>query len=185
MTHDDPLPGSPATPEEAEAARRLAEALEGGDPLAADPEALAAARLVASVARDGVDEVAARRLRRALVAEASGRSRLLRRASGLAAAAAVAAGLLVPLLTRGPAPVGEALLDERERAARAAVGSLAAADPPSDPVAAATTTVASARRREIWSGISDARLESLGRALASASDLPSAHDPEPTPGGRS
>ncbi|MCE7960166.1 MAG: hypothetical protein DYH06_19845, partial [Acidobacteria bacterium ACB2] len=71
MTHEDPIPGSPAGPEEAEAARRLAEALEGGDPFAADAEALAAARLIASVAGDEVDDVAARRLRRALVAEAS------------------------------------------------------------------------------------------------------------------
>ncbi|KAA0256585.1 MAG: hypothetical protein EDX89_00340 [Acidobacteria bacterium] len=185
MTHEDPIPGSPAGPEEAEAARRLAEALEGGDPFAADAEALAAARLIASVAGDEVDDVAARRLRRALVAEASGRSRLLRRASGLAAAAAVAAGLLLPLLSRRPAPAGEALLDERERAARTAVGSLTAAAREADALRVATSTVASARSREIWSDLSDARLESLGRELATGSGSPSSHVPGPTPGGRS
>lgn len=187
MTHDDLLPDSPVTPEEAEAARRLAEALEGGDPLSADPDALSAARLIASVgeAARPADEIRPRRLRRALVAEASGRARRRRQALGLAAAAALAAGLLLPLSRHLATPTTEALLAAREREARAAVERLAAASPDADAFTLAAATVASARRREIWSDLSEERLEALGRASSPGSLLPSSHTTEPTPGGRS
>jgi hypothetical protein len=81
----------PPAPAEVEEAARLAAALEDGSP--ADGETLAAARFLQAVGRaDADDEVAARRLRRSLVARASSRRVFLRAAAAAAAVLVLALG---------------------------------------------------------------------------------------------
>ncbi|MRR11529.1 hypothetical protein EG835_03420, partial [bacterium] len=125
MNRDD-LETGPATAAEAEAARRLAEALEGGDGAGADVEALAVIRLLASLREHPRDELAARRggagAASALRAEA--RKRLaVRLLAPLAAALVLAAGLAGRRVVSPAA--SETTLAEREARARAALAELA------------------------------------------------------------
>ncbi len=126
MNRDD-LETGPVTAAEAEAARRLADALEGGDGAGADAESLAVVRLLASLREHPADELAARRgaARAALAFRAEARRRLsVRVLAPLAAALVLAAGLS----GRRPVPPAdsEVTLAEREAQARAALATLAA-----------------------------------------------------------
>lgn len=117
-----------ATPEEAEEARRLAEALEPLCSQDADPRALAVARLLESVSVDPRGDASARALaRRNLVARAP-RARFLGIVGRIAAVAALAAVFLSVALLRRPsgAPSAE-LLARREAEAKEAVASVALA----------------------------------------------------------
>ena len=115
---------APATPEEAQEARRLAEAIEGGRAEGADPEALAVVRLLESVAPAAENEVGARGLRTRLVRSGAAQPRLfaLRRVAAVAAIAAAA--LAGALLLRSQAHTGASALAAREEAARAAVAAV-------------------------------------------------------------
>lgn len=118
-----------ASAEERQAARRLAEALEGGDPAGADPEALAAARLLASLREIPRDVLAARRGAHRAVSEAraaSRRRRSRRFLVPLAAALVLAAGLAGRRVR--PIRVREDVLAEREVAARRALAALTSRD---------------------------------------------------------
>jgi hypothetical protein len=126
MTERDPSLESPPTAQESEMARRLAEAIESGTSGCADPRALSVVRLLESLsANPSGDDFATRRTRKELVARAS-RLRPRRVAGRFAAAAAlVAVALTGALLLRSPERPSEQLLAQREKAARAAVASLA------------------------------------------------------------
>lgn len=123
MSEREPNHESPVTADEVEAAEHLAWALEGGDTEPADPEALAAARLLQALAAPG-DELARHRQRADLVgkARAAHSARLGRRY--LAAAALAGVALLAGLLLRGTSDRSEALLAEREAHASRAVNAV-------------------------------------------------------------
>jgi hypothetical protein len=119
----------PVTSEEAQAARRLAEAIDGGATVGADPEELAVVRLLEAVSGAAAsDEIAARRLRNELTARAS-RRRRLGTARRIAAVAAAVAGvtLLSVFLLRSSVRPSESVLVAREEAARAVVVEVAGA----------------------------------------------------------
>jgi hypothetical protein len=117
----------PVTAAEAEAARRLADAVDGRDGAGADAESLAAVRLLASLREYPGDELAARRgaARAASALRAAARKRLaVRILAPLAAALVLAAGLSG---RRAVPPRGlEETLAEREAQARAVLASFAA-----------------------------------------------------------
>jgi hypothetical protein len=119
---NDPFCGdeAPASPEERAEAELLREALEtGGD--AGGGSGVATARLLQAVSETApLGEVAARRLRRDLVAEVGRRSRsaFVWAALSAAAAVALAAALVFGRARQAPAP---ALLAAREAEAREAV----------------------------------------------------------------
>ncbi|MBL8111345.1 MAG: hypothetical protein JNK60_00550 [Acidobacteria bacterium] len=152
------LPGAPdeetPSPDELAEAEALARLLEGeslGHPPSPDLlEALAASRLLAASGRHGEDEVAARRLRRALT---PGRVRPVTKLalSVLAAAAA----LTLFFLPRGQTPpkVTDDLLAAREAEAREAVARLS------------LRGHESARSADILSALTKARLESLRQGV--------------------
>lgn len=121
------LETGPVSAAEAEAARRLADALDGGDGAGADAEALAVTRLLSSLRAYPVDELAARRgaASAALALRAAARKRrAVRLLAPLAAALVLAAGLSG---RRAVSPAGlEETLAAREARARAALSSLAA-----------------------------------------------------------
>jgi hypothetical protein len=178
----DPL--APATPDEQEAARRLAEALEGRG--AADAEALAAARLLQSSSASE-DDLGARRLRTKLVAAAARRgARLFARGLAAAAALLVAAGL-VALLTRhrDVAPTtSTARLDQREAEAKAALARLLVTE--EGPVETLTSSLASTRFADRVDSLRESRLTRLGASsIFPTSAGSSSRSPEPTLGGQS
>lgn len=125
MSERDPLRNQPVTPEEVEAAERLARALDGQDTADVDPEALQAAWLLQSLDA-GEDEVASRRLRTALVAEVRGARRSAALARRGLLAAGVAAGVLLGVLWRHGSVRNRELLAEREREAGRAVATVSA-----------------------------------------------------------
>lgn len=113
---------------EVEAARSLADAVEGGDGAGADAEALAAVRLLAALREKPGDALAARR--GALAAAealraAARRRRAVRLLAPLAAALVLAAGLAGGRRVL-PIRVADDALAAREAAARAAVEGLVA-----------------------------------------------------------
>ena len=111
---------------EAEAARNLAEAIDGGDGAGADAEALAVVRLLASLQERPGDELAARRgaLAAAQALRAVARKRRAARLlAPLAAALVLAAGLAGGRRVL-PIRVGEDVLAAREAEARAALEGL-------------------------------------------------------------
>ena len=113
----------PVTSEDVQAARRLAEAIDGGATAGADPEELAVVRLLEAVSGAAAsDEIATRRLRSGLTARATRRLRLgtARRAAAVAAAVA-GVTLLSVFLLRSSARPSASVLVAREEAARAAV----------------------------------------------------------------
>lgn len=175
MNRDD-LETGPVTAAEAEAARRLADAIEGGDGAGADAESLAAVRLLASLGAHSGDEVAARRgaARAASVLRAAARKRLaVRVLAPLAAALVLAAGLSG---RRAVPPAGlEETLAEREARARVALSSLAA-----DP-----SGFRSDRAESLLARLSESRFESYRRERASTLGESGASKPGPrgTPSG--
>jgi len=123
MNGNDRFVEPPVTSEEVQAARRLAEAIDGGLTGAADPEELAVVRFLEAVSGAAAsDEIAARRLRNELTARASRRPQLgtVRRVAAVAAAVA-GVTLLSVFLLRSPARPTDSVLVAREEAARAAV----------------------------------------------------------------
>ena len=126
MNRDD-LETGPATAAEAEAARRLADAIDGGDGAGADAEALAVTRLLSSLRAYPGDELAARRgaARAALALRVAARRRLaFRILAPLAAALVLAAGLSGRRSV--PPAASEVTLAAREAQARAALADLGA-----------------------------------------------------------
>lgn len=162
----------PATPDEEAAARRLAAALEGEGETADDT--IAAARLLQAVGAGARDEVAERRLRRALVHEA-GRARRMRRVRALAAAAILlAAGATALQLSRHRPESLSASLEEREARAREAVARLMVAEAPSaSRVGDLTDALRGVRLDTLW----QSRLSTLAGSSAGRTA------PSPTPGG--
>jgi len=120
MSERDPLHSQPVTPEEVEVAERLAGALDGRLEVDVDLEALTAARLLQSL-EGGGDELASRRLRTRLVAEA----RAVRRSAVVARRTLMAAGLLGVLWQQRSARTRE-LVAEREKEAGRAVATVSA-----------------------------------------------------------
>jgi hypothetical protein len=168
---DDELE-SPATPEEREEAARLVEALEGRA-AGGDSEGLAVAALLGSLG-SREDEVARARLRRALVARAAAAAPRRVRTSwaflgALAASVLLAAGTL--LLPRGAFVSREALLEERERAARAAVERLASRE------TGVTATLAEGLRTDrlssLFTSLESRRMSELGESAAVWTSSPS------------
>ena len=169
MNRDD-LETGPVTAEEAEAARRLADALEGGDGAGADVESLAVVRLLASLREHPADELAARRgaARAALALRAEARKRIaVRVLAPLAAALILAAGLS----GRRPVPpaASEVTLAEREAQARAALARLA-----TDP-----SGFRSDRAEALLAKLSESRFDSYRRKRSSA--LGESGAPKPVP----
>ena len=125
MSERDPLHSQPVTPEEVEVAERLAGALDGRLEVDVDLEALTAARLLQSL-EGGGDELASRRLRTRLVAEA----RAVRRSAVVARrtlmAAGLAAGLLLGVLWQQRSARNRELVAEREMEAGRAVATVSA-----------------------------------------------------------
>ncbi len=113
----------PVTSEEAQAARRLAEAIDRGATAGADPEDLAVVRFLEAVSGAAAsDEIAARRLRYELTARATHRPQLgtVRRVGAVSVAVA-GVTLLSVFLLRSSARPTQSVLVAREEAARAAV----------------------------------------------------------------
>ena len=113
---------------ECEAARSLADAVEGGDGAGADAEALAAVRLLSALRGSSGDELAARRGALAAAAAlraAARRRRSVRVLAPLAAALVLAAGLVGGRRVL-PIRVANDVLAAREAEARAALEGLAA-----------------------------------------------------------
>jgi hypothetical protein len=167
----DELETGPTTAAEAEAARRLAEALDGGDGAGADAQALAVARLLASLREHPWDEVAARRgaARAASALRAEARKRLaVRVLAPLAAALVLAAGLSGRRPV--PPPVSEVTLAEREAQARAALANLAA-----DP-----SGFRSNRAESLLAKLSGSRFDSYRRERVST--LGESGETKPVPG---
>ncbi len=154
------LPGEPdeetPSPDELAEAQALARLLEGeslGHPPSPDLlEALAASRLLAASGRESDDEVAARRLRRALT---PGGVRPVTKVAVMVLAAAAALALF--LLPRGQTtrPVTDDVLETREAQARAAVArlSLRGSDAPAE------------RSADILAALTKARLESVRQGV--------------------
>lgn len=163
---------------EAEAARRLAEALDGKDATGADPEALAAVRLLASLQDRPKDEVGRRRGGLDVTARvvAAARGRLIRRLLvPLAATLVLSAGLLGRRLA--PVHVSEDLLAAKEAAARQAFAALATD----------VDDLRSARAESLLADLSDRRFEAIRASrLSSPSASPDATPvpPESPQGGR-
>lgn len=151
MRGDRPAPASAG---EAAAARAFAEALEGRGGTGADPEALAVARLLASLREEPGDELAARRgaLRLAAATRAAVRRRALRRLAAPLAAALVLAAALAGRRAAGPA-VSDELLARREAAAREALAGIV-----SGPEEAAAE-----RARSLLSRLATSRFDELRR----------------------
>ncbi len=175
MNRDD-LETGPGTPAEAEAARRLADAIDGGDGAGADAEALAVTRLLASLRAHPGDELAARRgaARAALALRAVARKRFAFRVlAPLAAALVLAAGLAG---RRSVPPAGlEETLAAREAQARAALSSLAA-----DP-----SGFRSDRAESLLAQLAESRFDSYRRERATTVGESGATKPVPsgTPSG--
>ena len=166
----DDLGAGPVTATEAEAARRLAEAIDGGNGAGADAEALAVARLLSSLRAYPGDELAARRgaAHAALAFRAAARKRLAFRAlAPLAAALVLAAGLSGR--RSFPPAASEVTLTERETQARAALARLAA-----DP-----SGFRSDRAGSLLARLTESRFDSYRRERASA--LETVHAPKPAP----
>ena len=172
----DELETGPVTAAEAQAARHLADALDGGDGAGADAEALAVTRLLASLGEHPRDELAARRgaARAASALRTEARKRLaVRLLAPLAAALVLAAGLSG---RRGvPPAASEVTLAEREAEARAALARLAA-----DP-----SGFRSDRAESLLAKLSESRFDSYRRERASALGESDASKPVPseTPSG--
>jgi hypothetical protein len=117
--------GRPVTAREAEAAQRLAEALEGGEPAGVDRAALAAARLLQAM-YPSADHLSRQRMRTELVrAAARTHTSVTVRRRILAAAAVVAVVVCAGILWRLAVPPTQNRVAERERAARSAVAAVA------------------------------------------------------------
>lgn len=165
---------------EAEAARRLADALEGGDGAGADAEALAAVRLLSSLGERPGDDLAARRgaAGAALAVRAASRRRLaVRLLAPLAAALVLAAGLAGSRRSVSP-HVPDEVLAAKEAEARAALESLA-----TDPAG-----FREARADSLLAGLSASRFDAYRRERSSGIAGTAASQPSPreTPtGGRS
>lgn len=152
------LPGEPdeetPSPEELAEAKALARLLEGeslGHPPSPDLlEALAASRLLAASGRDGEDEVAARRLRRALT---PGRVRPVTKVALSALAAAAALALFFLPHGQTTPKVTDDLLATREAQAREAVARLS------------LRTNDAPRSADIFSALTKARLESVRQGV--------------------
>lgn len=155
----DGLETGPAIAAEAEAARRLADAIDGGDGAGADAEALAVTRLLASLRAYPGDELAVRRgaARAALAFRVAARRRLaFRILAPLAAALVLAAGLSGRRTV--PPAASEVTLAEREAEARAALA-LLAADP---------SGFRSDRAESLLARLAESRFDSYRRERASA-----------------
>ena len=158
---------------EAEAARKLAEAIERGDGSGADSEALAVVRLLASLRERSGDELAARRgaLAAAEALRAAARKRrAVRLLAPLAAVLVLAAGLVASRRVP-PIRVAEDVLAAREAEARAALEGLV-----SDPSA-----YRAARADALLAGLTASRFDSYRRErwAGAAESLA----PSPSPGG--
>jgi hypothetical protein len=147
----------PVSAEEAAAARSLAEALEGGDGSGADPDALAAARLLASLRESPSDDLAARKgaLRVAEAARTAARRRKARRFLAPLAAAVVLAAALAGRRPSG-ASVTEDLLVQREAAAREALEELVSDSPDAN----------AERAHALLDQVTESRFEKLRRQRA-------------------
>lgn len=179
MKPDEELSFDPdaVTPEERDEAERLARALDG-EPTEVD-ETLAAAHLLISLRDVPADDVARRRLRRQLVAQAGHARRRTRAAVAAGLLAAAAAALLFAVL--GPhkrPPSSEALLAEREIAARRAIA----------PLLAAESNIESTRLERTFDELEAARLSEWQTRqitkLLETTGTRSSSQPNPTPGGR-
>ena len=158
MSRDD-LETGPVTAVEAQAARRLADAVDGGDGAGADAEALAAVRLVASLRRRPRGAPPARRgaTRAALALRAAARRRFaVRVLAPLAAALVLASGLAGRRAV--PALAAEKLVAEREEEARAVIASLA-----ND-----ASGFRSARAELLFARLSESRFEAYRRERAAS-----------------
>jgi hypothetical protein len=177
---DDGTGNEAVSEAEAEAARRLAEAVEGGDGSGADAETLAVVRLLASLRERSGDELAARRgaLAAAEALRAAARKRravqlIAPLAATLVLAAGLAGGRRVP-----PVRVAEDVLAAREAEARAALEGLV-----SDP-----SEVRTARADALLAGLSASRFDTYRRERSAGAAESAATSPSPreTPsGGRS
>ena len=158
MSRDD-LGIGIVTAAEAEAARRLADAVDGGDGAGADAGALAAVRLLASLREQPGDELAARRgaADAVFALRAAARRRLVVRVLAPLAAALV---LAVGLAGRRAVPprATEELVAGREAQARAAIASLAG-----DP-----SGFRSVRAESLLARLSESRFDSYRRERAAA-----------------
>ena len=165
---------------EAEAARKLAEALEGGDGAGADAGALAAVRLLASLRERPGDDLAVHRgaaLAAQAVRSATRRRVAVRLLTPLAAALVLAAGLAGSRWAVSPR-VPDDVLATREAQARAALESLA-----TDP-----SGYREARADALLAGLAASRFDSYRRERSSGTAGTTATQPSPreTPsGGRS
>jgi hypothetical protein len=165
---------------EAEAARKLAEAVEGGDGAGADAEALAVVRLLASLRERPGDELAARRgaLAAAEALRAATRKRrAVRLLAPLAATLVLAAGLAAGRRVV-PNRVAEDVLAAREAQARAALAGLVSG--PSE--------VRTARAVALLAGLSASRFDTYRRERSAGTAELATTRPSPrgTPsGGRS
>jgi len=126
MNGEDRFVEQSVTAEEVQAARALADVIEGKAEDGADVEALAVVRLFEALSASATDETATRRLRNELAARATRRPRagLARHAAAIAAGIGFAA-LLGALLLRSSVRTRESVLAAREGAARAAVAEVA------------------------------------------------------------
>jgi hypothetical protein len=168
------------SPIEAEAARRLAGALEGA-PVAGVDETVLAIALMITAARGGVvaDELGSARLRRQLLAAAAHRRarRFARRAAAAAAVVvfAVAAGVL--LLARPQ----RTDLAAREAAARAAVARVLREPGAEGDVLALHLALASARRDRLMSDLESSRFDAMRRRFAESELVAGSAAQEPVP----
>lgn len=167
------------TEAEDRAARRLAEALDGGDGAGADAEALAVVRLLSALRDRPGDDLAARR--GALAAEAALRAEARKRrvvhllaplAAALVLAAGLAGGRRVP-----PIRVAEEVLAARQAEARAAVAR----------VASASSSLRAARTEALLAELSASRFDAYRRERVAVTGVSAASPPPSgTPsGGRS
>jgi hypothetical protein len=182
------------SPEEERQAALLARALEGRPAPGADPESLAAARLLSTFAEGPVDEVSRRRFRRALVVEATPKLRktrfVLRTAAAAAAVLLAAFGTARLLL---PGQPSEALLATREAEARKAVAELATLSAESDASSRTIARLGAKRQESLFETLDERRQKGLAGKLTSpfASDAASSGRKgttpmtPPTPGGTS
>jgi hypothetical protein len=185
---------SPATAEDLQAARRLADAVEGGMAVAADVEALGVARLLETVSKPGVsDNLAARRLRNELTARAGGRPRLRSARSIVPIAAAVAGvAFLSVFFWRSPARTSDGVLAARQETARAAVVAVATSWAANDALSRRLAAVSEQQwRSRLTTMIDRGRFEQLaaesaqGTVADRAQPVPRATLALPTPGGTS
>lgn len=150
-------PYGPPSAREMEEARRLAEALEGGNADFVDPEALAVARLLAALGQSPLDELASRRgaAQVARLAQKASRRRGLRKLLAPLAAAIVLAAGIAGRRPGGPT-VSEELLASREAAARKALAALVSGP----------EELAEQRSRQLIGRLSSNRFDDLRRRRA-------------------